>query len=118
MLCQTCQACFFQEELASLTALEWKPHQKSVEILEHGAREGCYVCYIVWNSLSFAYQSQLHAHPQPFVPTSYCICDNVELSRPLPPKFYVIDILCQIAVGRDVASRKFLIFPLEGLARL
>ena len=116
MLCPTCKTCFFQEDLASRRALQWERHQESVEDLEHGAREGCYVCYIVWNSLSHAHQLQIRDQPPSFVPTLYCLCENSESSSSLTPDSHVIDIMCQIAEGRDVASRRFLIIPSRGVA--
>jgi hypothetical protein len=116
MLCQTCKVCFFQGNLASRAALQWEPHQRSLEDLEHAAQEACYVCHILWNSLSYAYQLQMRNQALPFVPTLNRICDNAELSPSLTNESHVIDIICQVAEGRDVASRKFLILPSKGLA--
>ena len=116
MLCQTCKDCFFQEKLADTDTLEWKAHQNSVEDLEHGAREACYVCYIVWNSLSDAYRLQWRNQIPPFVPTLYRIRDNAGLSSSLTRESRVVQIICQVAEGRDVASRMFLLISCKGVA--
>ncbi len=116
MLCQRCKACFFQENLTNRPALQWEPHHISVEKFECAAQHACYVCSIVWNSLSWANKLQLRHQPLPFVPTLFCTCDKAELSSSLTSKSQVIDIVCQVAEGLDVASRRFLILPFRGVA--